>query len=170
MVEDIRARKTTKEETVTDNTEYERRRDALRIKYLDEEASADVMTGGVDHLALICSDMDATVGFYTDVLKMRLAKVSTNRDDPSSTHVFLDMGGGNMLAFFDFPGHGPAPVQRGIGAMHHVAFKADVGKYKAIIDTLKARNIDHSIHGSEETGSVYFRDPNDIHLEVKAGY
>ena len=170
MVEDIRVRKTTKEETVTDNTEYERRREALRVKYLDEEASADVMTGGVDHLALICSDMDATVGFYTDVLKMRLAKVSTNRDDPSSTHVFLDMGGGNMLAFFDFPEHGPAPVQRGIGAMHHVAFKADMGKYKAIIDTLKARNIDHSIHGSEETGSVYFRDPNDIHLEVKTGY
>ena len=77
MVEDIRVRKTTKEETVTDNTEYERRREALRVKYLDEEASADVMTGGVDHLALICSDMDATVGFYTDVLKMRLAKVST---------------------------------------------------------------------------------------------
>ena len=75
-----------------------------------------------------------------------------------------------MLAFFDFPGHGPAPVQRGIGAKHHDAFKADVGKYKAIIDTLKARKIDYSIHASEDTGSVYFRDPNDIHLEVKAGY
>ena len=33
-----------------------------------------------------------------------------------------------------------------------------------------ARKIDYSIHGSEETGSVYFRDPDDIHLEVKTGY
>ena len=155
---------------MTDNTEYAKRRDALRAKYLDEEAAAEVSTGGVDHLALICSDMDATVGFYTDVLKMRLAKVVTNRDDPTSTHVFLDMGGGNMLAFFDFPEHGPAPVVRGIGAMHHVALKADREKYRAIIETLKARQIDHSIHGSDEAGSVYFRDPDNIHLEVTTGY
>lgn len=155
---------------MTDTTLYETRREALRAKYLDAEAPADVSTAGVDHLALICSDMDATVGFYTDVLKMRLAKVITNRDDPTSTHVFLDMGGGNMLAFFDFPEHGPAPVVRGIGAMHHVALKADKAKYKAIIATLKARQIDHSIHGSEQAGSVYFRDPDNIHLEVTTGY
>lgn len=155
---------------MTDTTLYETRREALRTKYLDADASADVSTAGVDHLALICSDMDATVGFYTDVLKMRLAKVITNRDDPTSTHVFLDMGGGNMLAFFDFPEHGPAPVVRGIGAMHHVALKADTAKYQAIIETLKARQIDHSIHGSEQAGSVYFRDPDNIHLEVTTGY
>ena len=155
---------------MTEMTVYEKRRDALRAKYLDAESAADVSTGGVDHLALICSDMDATVGFYTDVLKMRLAKVVTNRDDPTSTHVFLDMGGGNMLAFFDFPEHGPAPVKRGIGAMHHVALKADPEKYRAIIETLKARDITHDIHGTEEAGSAYFRDPDNIHLEVTTGY
>ena len=159
-----------KDETMTDMAEYEERRDALRAKYLNEDATADVMTGGVDHLALICSDMDASVGFYTSVLKMRLAKVSTNRDDPTSTHIFLDMGGGNKLALFDFPEHGPAPVQRGIGAMHHIALKADAKKYKAIIETLKARGITHDIHGTEEAGSVYFRDPDNIHLEVTTGY
>lgn len=155
---------------MTDMATYEARRDALRDKYLEEDTSSDVSTGGVDHLALICSDMDATIAFYTDVLKMRLAKVVTNRDDPTSTHVFLDMGGGNMLAFFDFPEHGPDPVVRGIGAMHHVALKADPAKYRAIIETLKSRGIKHSIHGSEESGSVYFRDPDNIHLEVTTGY
>lgn len=147
---------------------YERRRDALRAKYLADEAEEPVSTEGVDHLALICSDVDATIGFYTDVLKMRLAKVVTNRDDPTSTHIFLDMGGGNMLAFFDFPEHGPAPAVRGIGAMHHVALKADRDKYRAIVQTLKARDIPHDIHGTDESGSVYFRDPDNILLEVKA--
>ena len=132
--------------------------------------STGLAHGGLDHLALICSDMDATIGFYIDVLKMRLEKVVTNRDDPTSTHVFLDMGGGNMLAFFDFPEHGPAPVQRGIGAMHHVALKADAKKYQAIIETLRVRQIDHSVHGSKEAGSVYFRDPDNIPLEVTTGY
>ena len=40
-----------KDETMTDMAEYEQRRDALRSKYLNEDATADVMTGGVDHLA-----------------------------------------------------------------------------------------------------------------------
>ena len=83
---------------------YESRREALRAKYLgDDSAPAPVSTAGVDHLALICSDIDATVRFYTEVVNMRLVKIVTNRDEPTSTHIFLDMGGGNLLAFFDFP-------------------------------------------------------------------
>ncbi len=155
---------------MTDQAEYEKRRDALRAKYLNEDASAPLSTSGVDHLALICSDMDATVGFYTEVVNMRLAKVITNRDDPTSTHVFLDMGGGNMLAFFDFPEHGPAPAVRGIGAMHHVALKADREKYQAVVKSLKAHNVEYDIHGTEEAGAVYFRDPDNILLEVTTGY
>lgn len=150
--------------------EYERRREVLREKYLSEDETATVSTAGVDHLALICSDMEATVQFYTEILNMRLAKVITNRDDPTSTHVFLDMGGGNMLAFFDFPEHGPAPVVRGVGAMHHIALKAEAEKYGAIVQTLKARDIEHSIHGTEEAGSVYLRDPDNILVEITTGY
>ena len=153
-----------------DLVEYEQRRDRLREKYLSEDADLPVSTGGVDHLALICSDMDATVRFYTEVLNMRLAKVITNRDDPTSTHVFLDMGGGNMLAFFDFPEHGPAPTVRGVGSMHHVALKADKEKYRAIVQTLKARDISHSIHGTEQEGAVYLRDPDNIMVEITTGY
>ena len=155
---------------MTETTAYEKRREALREKYLNGDEAVPVSTAGVDHLALICSDMDATVRFYTEVLKMRLAKVIPNRDDPTSTHIFLDMGGGNMLAFFDFPEHGPAPAVRGIGAMHHVALKADREKYQAIVKTLQARDIAHDIHGTEESGSVYFRDPDNILLEVTTGY
>lgn len=146
---------------------YEARRAELRDKYLSDEASAPVSTAGVDHLALICSDIERTIRFYTDVVNMRLVKVVTNRDDPTSTHIFFDMGGGNMLAFFDFPEHGDAPAVRGIGAMHHVALKADKDRYRAIVRTLKDRNLPHSIHGSEEKGSVYFRDPDNILLEIK---
>jgi catechol 2,3-dioxygenase-like lactoylglutathione lyase family enzyme len=155
---------------MTELAEYERRRDVLRDKYLQGNVETPVSTAGVDHLALICSDMDATVRFYTEVLNMRLAKVVTNRDDPTSTHVFLDMGGGNLLAFFDFPEHGPAPTVRGVGSMHHVALKADAEKYRAIVQTLKSRDIPHDIHGSEEAGAVYLRDPDNIMVEVTTGY
>lgn len=146
---------------------YEMKRSALREKYVSDNTPETVSTAGVDHLALICSDIEQTVRFYTEVVNMRLVKVVPNRDDPTSTHVFFDMGGGNLLAFFDFPEHGPAPAVRGIGAMHHVALKARADQVQIIIERLKDRNLEHSVHGTAESGSVYFRDPDNILLEIK---
>jgi catechol 2,3-dioxygenase-like lactoylglutathione lyase family enzyme len=147
---------------------YETRRRELREKFLQEPVAGPVSTAGVDHLALICSDIEQTIRFYTEIVDMRLVRIVTNRDDPTSTHIFPDMGGGNLLAFFDFPEHGDAPVTRGIGAMHHVALKADSDRYRAIIGKLKAQDVPHSIHGTEQAGSVYFRDPDNILLEIKS--
>jgi catechol 2,3-dioxygenase-like lactoylglutathione lyase family enzyme len=80
------------------------------------------------------------------------------------------MGGGNLLAFFDFPEHGPAPAVRGIGAMHHVALKAARNDYRALLERLQAKGVQHSVHGSRDAGSVYLRDPDNILLEVTTGY
>jgi len=146
----------------------EQRRAHYRERYIKDEAPGDtaVATAGVHHLALIASDLDATIRFYTEVLQMRLVKVVENRDDPTSTHIFIDMGGGNQLAFFDFPEHGPNAAIRGVGAMHHVAIKAPKEKYQAIVTNLEAQGIKHSIHGSTSAGSVYMRDPDDIMIEI----
>jgi len=59
---------------------------------------------GVHHLALICRDVEATIAFYQDMLGFPLVEVMENRDYVGSTHFFLDIGNGNLLAFFDFPG------------------------------------------------------------------
>ena len=151
---------------------HEARRAALRARFLSDDPPAPdtVLTGGVNHLALISSDLDATIQFYTGVLKMRLTRIITNHDDPTSTHIFLDMGGGNSLAFFDFPEHGPAPTVRGIGSMHHVALKAGTKQFQAVLQSLKEQDISYSLHGSEEEGSVYMHDPDNILVEVTTGY
>ncbi|HKV54086.1 MAG TPA: VOC family protein [Candidatus Binataceae bacterium] len=83
---------------------YQKRREELAARYLTAPPSTDapVQTAGVDHLALICADLDATIQFYTNVLGMRLTRIVRNRDEPTSTHIFLDMGGGNLLAFSIF--------------------------------------------------------------------
>ncbi len=154
---------------MADLSTYKARREELRKRYL-ASASGPVCTSGVDHLALISSDLDATIKFYTGVLKMHLKRIITNRDDPTSTHIFLDMGGGNQLAFFDFPEHGPAPTVRGIGSMHHVALKAQPEQFQALLNTLKDQEIPYSLDGSEEKGSVYVRDPDNILVEVTTGY
>lgn len=149
---------------------YAAKRKALSEKFMPGGVATNgpAGVGGVHHLVFISSDLGATVQFYSDILGMRLVKVIQNRDDPTSTHIFLDMGGGNMLAFFDFPEHGDAPVQRGIGAMHHVALKATPDQLAAVIEKLEARSIAHDLHGTPEAGAVYFRDPDNVLLEVNS--
>jgi glyoxylase I family protein len=153
---------------------YQARREELKKRYLPQGEPAApttaVSTGGVDHLALICSDLDATIHFYTEMLGMRLMRIVQNRDEPTSTHIFFDMGGGNLLAFFDFPEKDTSQTIRGIGSMHHVALKATRDSFQKTLATLEAKGIQYSLHGSREAGSVYLRDPDDILLEITTGY
>jgi glyoxylase I family protein len=151
---------------------YRERREALKRNYLPagEITREPVQTAGVDHLALICSDLERTIDFYTEVLGMRLTRIVQNRDDPTSTHIFLDMGGGNQLAFFDFPEKGPARTMRGVGSMHHVALKTQSDQMRSILARLDRRNIPYSMHGTPEAGSIYVRDPDDILVELTTGY
>ncbi|MEA2649557.1 MAG: hypothetical protein QOG61_1992 [Candidatus Binataceae bacterium] len=157
---------------MTDVTSWQKRRLDLTRRYLSNGLGepASVQTGGVDHLALICADLDATIRFYVEVLGMRLTRIVENRDDPTSTHIFFDMGGGNQLAFFDFPEKGPTPTVRGVGSMHHIALKARPDQFRAIVAGLDQRGISYSLHGSLETGSVYVRDPDNILVEISTGY
>jgi len=58
--------------------------------------------GGINHLALVCSDMERTVDFYTNVLGMPLIK-TIELPAGMGQHFFFDCGGGDALAFFWFP-------------------------------------------------------------------
>ena len=157
---------------MADLSQYQTRRNELKERFLQrvEAPPKPLYTGGVDHLALICSDLEATIHFYTEVLGMRLTEMVQNRDDPTSTHIFFDMGGGNQLAFFDFPEHGPAKTVRGVGSMHHVALKATPEQFHSALIAMDERHVAYSLHGSREKGSIYVRDPDNILVEITTGY
>src|SRR3954470_18181509 len=54
---------------------------------------------GINHLALVTTDMDATVRFYHGVLGARLvATLGT----PTFRHYFFELGPGQTLAFFEY--------------------------------------------------------------------
>jgi len=151
---------------------YHERREALKKSYLPtgEAVAQPAQTAGVDHLALICSELERTIDFYTEVLGMRLTRIVQNRDEPTSTHIFLDMGGRNQLAFFDFPEKGPARTVRGVGSMHHVALKTRPEQMLATLAKLDERHISYSMHGTPDAGSIYVRDPDEILIELTTGY
>ena len=131
----------------------------------------------IHHVAYRCHDAKATVESYRDHLDMNFVLAiaedqvpSTHAPDPYM-HVFLDAGGGNVLAFFELPnspkmsrdGNTPDWVQ-------HIAFK--VGSVDEL-ETTKARleaagvavvgPTEHTIFKS-----IYFFDPNGHRLELAA--
>lgn len=70
-------------------------------------ANSEFEIKGINHLALVCSDMERTVDFYSNVLGMALLK-TIELPDGGGQHFFFDLGGGNHLAFFWFPDAPPA--------------------------------------------------------------
>jgi catechol 2,3-dioxygenase-like lactoylglutathione lyase family enzyme len=73
---------------------------------------------GVNHLALVCSDMARTVDFYSNVLGMPLVK-TIELPDGMGQHFFFDIGNGDSLAFFWFP-DAPAAAPGVASARHAV--------------------------------------------------
>ena len=80
--------------------------------------------------------------------------------------VFFDMGGGNMLAFFDFPEHHAEPTHLGVGSMHHVAIRTPRQHYQAILNHIRQQDVPHTHHGSDTEGSLYLPDPDGIVIEI----
>ena len=55
---------------------------------------------GINHLALVTGDMDATVTFYRDILGMPLVG-ALGIEHPPMRHYFFEVGPGNTIAFFE---------------------------------------------------------------------
>ena len=120
---------------------------------------------GLHHTALISSDVERTIRFYQDVLGFPLTELIENRDYAGSSHFFFDIGNGNLLAFFDFPGLDVGPYAEVLGGLHHVAISVEPERW----EQLKKRLEDAGVEYQSESGtSIYFRDPNGARLELIA--
>src|SRR5213075_1206492 len=84
---------------------------------------------GVHHVAVLCSDVRRTIAFYQDLLEFPLTEIFENRDYRGSNHFFFDIGNGNLLAFFDFPGLDLSPYQEVLGGLHHIAISVEPQKW-----------------------------------------
>ena len=120
---------------------------------------------GIHHTALLSSDVERTIRFYQGVLEFPLTEIIENRDYAGSNHFFFDVGHGNLLAFFDFPGLDLDPYAEVLGGLHHLAISVSPEKWTALRGNLEAAGIDYT----EESGvSLYFRDPDGARLELLA--
>jgi len=123
------------------------------------------MARGLHHTALISSDVERTVKFYQDLLGFPLTELIENRDYPGSSHFFFDIGNGNLLAFFDFPGLDVGPYQEVLGGLHHIAISVEPAKWAKLRTQLTEAGVELIEHSEV---SLYFRDPDGARLELIA--
>jgi catechol 2,3-dioxygenase-like lactoylglutathione lyase family enzyme len=153
-------------------------------------------TNGINHLALVCSDMERTVEFYRDVLGFPLS-MTVELPNAGGQHFFFDIGNSTQLAFFWFPGAparepgisapaalpGLGDITTAVSSMNHVAFDVAPEKIDEYAAKLRAAGIemlgpvnhDHSeqgwsieMHEGVFLRSVYFFDPDGVALEFAA--
>ena len=143
---------------------YTAERDRIRAAHmLPREQRPSPAARGVHHVALLCSDVEATVRFYQDLLEFPLTDMFENRDYQGSTHFFFDIGNGNALAFFDLPGLDLGPYAEVLGGLHHLAISVEPGRWQHLKDKLDAASVRYEhISGS----SIYFFDPDGARLEL----
>jgi glyoxylase I family protein len=143
------------------------RRAQLRDTFLRPAAARPASTGGgVHHLALICADPERTIRFYQDVLGFPLVELFENRDYEGSSHFFFDIGAGNMLAFFDFPGLGLEPVPEGLGGVQHVAISVTPETFERMKGVLDDAGVPYMGPDRGIKESIYLRDPDNIQVEL----
>ncbi len=133
------------------------------------------LLNGVHHVAYRCKNAKETVLWYQKYLDINFVLAiaedlvpSTKEPDPYM-HIFLDAGGGNILAFFELP-TSPA-MGRDLNTpkwTQHLALKvADVETQMRIKAKLEADGIevvgptDHRLFQS-----IYFFDPSEHRLEI----
>ena len=130
---------------------------------------------GVHHVAYRCKNAKQTVEWYQKYLDANFILAIAENEVPSTKepdpymHIFLDAGGGNILAFFELPTQPPMDRDRNTPTWtQHLAM--EVGSMEEMM-AAKARMeadgidvlgpTDHTIFKS-----IYFRDPSGHRLEL----
>jgi catechol 2,3-dioxygenase-like lactoylglutathione lyase family enzyme len=152
--------------TEIDLAAIEQRRARIRATHLrpaDQRPPSSAR--GLHHAAVLCADVERTISFYQDVLEFPLTDIFENRDYKGSNHFFFDIGNGNLLAFFDFPGLDLGPYAEVLGGLHHMAISVEPAKWERLKAKLDAAGVPYQM---ESGTSIYFRDPDGTRMELIA--
>ncbi len=129
----------------------------------------------IHHVAYRCRDAGETVEWYARVLGLAFTSAFSEDHVPSTgaydpyMHVFLDCGGGNILAFFELPEQ--PDMSRDLNTpewVQHIAFEVPsmdaLLAAKAHIEGQGVSVLGPTFHGIFR--SIYFFDPNGHRLEL----
>ncbi len=130
---------------------------------------------GIHHVAYRCKDAKETVAWYGKYLDMDFVLAIAENEVPSTKepdpymHIFLDAGGGNILAFFELPTKSEMGRDPNTPAwVQHLALKAE--SMESMLATKARLEADgHEVIGPVDHTlfqSIYVFDPNGHRIEL----
>lgn len=134
-------------------------------------------TSGFHHVAYRCRDAKETVEFYQKALGMDFQLAIAEDHVPSTgaydpyMHIFMDVGNGNVLAFFELPDQPDMGRDENTPEwVQHIALRVrsleNLMGAKAHLEGLGIDVLGPTNHGIFK--SIYFFDPNGHRLELAA--
>lgn len=140
---------------------------------------------GFNHVVLLTNDMDQTVRFYRDLLGLKVKATVGGEDRTLRRFYLFELGNGDCLGFFEFPGEDTAAdastlpqfwpdAGKTAGAprkLDHLALNVEnLAALLEVQERLRARGVVVSevleVPGPICVKSIYFYDPNGIPLEI----
>jgi glyoxalase family protein len=123
---------------------------------------------GIHHVTAIASDPQANLDFYTQVLGLRLVKLTVNFDDPTTYHLYFGNRQGtpgSILTFFPWPGIGRGTA--GNGQVSATGFAVRPEALEFWRSHLAARRVTVEEAGTRFGDTVLrFGDPDGMPLEL----
>lgn len=95
----------------------------MNANHIVTEIPENLVLGGVHHVTAITSSAQKIYDFFTNILGLRLAKLTVNQDDYETYHLFFteeDVHGADMT-FFDFKGIPKG--QHGVNSIERASFR-----------------------------------------------
>lgn len=119
----------------------------------------------VHHIAVICSDYERSLDFYTNILGLRI--LSENyRKERQSYKTDLALGEEYVIELFSFPDPPRRLTHPEAAGLRHLAFEVD--NIDEAVDELEAKGVAHEeIYTDEYSGRrfVFFKDPDGLPIE-----
>lgn len=125
--------------------------------------------GGIHHITAIAGEPQRNIEFYTEVLGLRLVKVTVNFDDPATYHLYYgdELGHpGTVLTFFPWPGG--TKGRQGTGQLTSLAFSVPENALEFWMDHLKSNSVRFGKSRRFGGEILSFSDPDGLRLEIAA--
>ena len=123
---------------------------------------------GIHHITAIAADPQRNLDFYTEVMGLRLVKLTVNFDDPGTYHFYFgnEIGTpGSILTFFPWPGAEKGAT--GAGQVVAIAFAVSIGSLTFWSARLRAHGVDPAPEVQRFGEQVLrFQDPDGLWLEL----
>ena len=120
----------------------------------------------VHHIAIICSDYQRSLDFYTHVLGLRVL-VEHYREERQSYKTDLALGDDYIIELFSFPSPPSRLTRPEAVGLRHLAFEVD--NIDESVRELDALGINHETVRTDEYTSkrfLFFQDPDGLPIEL----